>query len=284
MTPGLGLTGYPIRRNAAPEVLTETLDYIERVLADGGTIGNPAFVNFAYQHAKDFGYLSSVEGWWSALAGVKVEAGGVSKLYDLSANNRDLTQDVENQRPNLVGNAIVFGAREDNIRLILGPSGVLRNVSGATLFVRHAPSASAPRPTALYIATPSGGNSVRALLGLDNGAFRAGGRRLDIDTAQFIVAGGVVLGTTMTQTGVFDFANAKAYLYVDGTLLGSADPFQTAGSTSNTDSGLTVLGQVATVPETRWKGSIFESLILASAVDDDLREAIEARLASEYPA
>lgn len=68
------------------------------------------------------------------------------------------------------------------------------------------------------------------------GQFTLFGRRLDSDAAQFLSGGTVTSGNWYIIIIRVEWANAKAWLYVNNNLLNSTTSFQTAGLTSNTES------------------------------------------------
>jgi len=97
----------------------------------------------------------------------------------------------------------------------------------------------ATRHTILNITTPTDTLS-RFFIAADSAGANTlfvGGRRLNADTLQSSSAGthGNVANVI---TGIADYATANAYLYKNGTLVGSKSPFQTVGSIENTNSAL----------------------------------------------
>lgn len=83
----------------------ETLAYKARVEADGGTVVSLDDVETAILHAKANGYYSNITGWYSSQFGYKdAGSGAVSKIYDLSPNNYDLSQATSSAQPSLVAN------------------------------------------------------------------------------------------------------------------------------------------------------------------------------------
>ncbi len=119
---------------------------------------------------------------------------------------------------------------------------LLRNVGAATVFVvlRFTAAPLVGEPTFIFGSGTAGGSS-RALLSVETGALRTGGRRLDVDAYQF--AQGASPGTNaLIVVGSWDWASAVMSLRSNGLTAATKDPFQTAGRTENTDSsyGLTV--------------------------------------------
>lgn len=93
--------------------------YRRRVELDGGQIIDFASVVSAYQFLQA-NALSNLEQWLSPVFGIKKGAGGeVSKLYDLSSNNRDASQGTGGSQPIYTANqqnglpGIVFDNTDD---------------------------------------------------------------------------------------------------------------------------------------------------------------------------
>ena len=61
----------------------QTIAYRDRVIADGGTIVDLAYVDSIYKTLNNKGILSSLKVWISPNCGVKISAGKVTKLYNL---------------------------------------------------------------------------------------------------------------------------------------------------------------------------------------------------------
>lgn len=71
--------------------LQETVTFVSRVVADGGTVIDRNAVDLAIRNAKSNSYYTAISGWYSSLFAYKdAGSGKVSKLYDLSPNNNDL--------------------------------------------------------------------------------------------------------------------------------------------------------------------------------------------------
>ncbi len=80
--------------------------YSDRVTADSGTIRDKSLLNAMYDDALNL--LPNTDLWYNFECGIKTRVSGlntyVTKVYDLSSNNRDATQATEASQPYLVSN------------------------------------------------------------------------------------------------------------------------------------------------------------------------------------
>ena len=83
-----------------------TAVYTDRVASDGGTIRDKSLLSLMYDDALNL--LPNTDLWYNFECGIKTRVSGlntyVTKVYDLSANNRDAVQPTEASQPYLVGN------------------------------------------------------------------------------------------------------------------------------------------------------------------------------------
>lgn len=211
----------------------------------------------------------------------------VLRWPDLSGNGRHARQDTGGFRGQWVASgiggkpSINLDGSDDFYALEAGLD-LLRNVAGATLFVvgQGASATVSSNQFALSIQR-SGATTQRAGLNrVASNTYQAGGRRADTDAFASQTA-----GTTSTnpyiQCGAFDYAGAKLHHYLNGALLGTTDPFQTAGNTSDTDSigigiGSNTLGTAC------YAGRIAEILVYPQFITASKRAAITAYLGSRY--
>lgn len=141
-----------------------------------------------------------------------------------------------NGRPGLATDGI------DDFLLISTGLGLLRNVAGATVFIVAKGTAATPGATQGEIQINTGGGAARVTASRTTaGTYSFGGRRLDGDS--FVSQTGGTTGTAAyIHTLLFEYSAARATEYVNGALVGTIDPFQTAGSTSDTDSTAITVG------------------------------------------
>lgn len=100
--------GY-VDNGLALKVNRAEVDYIrysDRVALDGGTIRDKSLLNAMYDDALNL--LPNTDLWYNLECGIKTRVSGlntyISKVYDLSTNNRDASQATEASQPYLVSN------------------------------------------------------------------------------------------------------------------------------------------------------------------------------------
>lgn len=71
--------------------ITETTNYINRVEADGGTIGDKEKLDVLIRALVDNSIYTNLSSGYTRLGGYKESGGTITKLYDLSTNDRDVT-------------------------------------------------------------------------------------------------------------------------------------------------------------------------------------------------
>ena len=112
-------------------------------------------------------------------------------------------------------------------------NGLLRNESGATIFVVGAPqnASSTSAGEAVMVSSGTDPDSPRAGLGHNGWSqIRAVGERLDGGATHKKYSAREMNSSAHIMTGRFDFANASLSTYIDGTLAGGPSTFGTAGS------------------------------------------------------
>lgn len=167
--------------------------------------------------------------------------------------------------------------------LVTGATDLLRNVSGATIYVNRKWTALPPtgRPT-FFITT--GTSATRAqLLGTGAGFNAVGGRTLDADS--YIQLNGSIVPLTTTtwnvHTAVFDYANTDLYQFAESVADGSNLSFQTATTTSNTATGASAIG--SQVGATYANVAIAQVLVFNTAHNGGVRFSIENWLRYNSP-
>lgn len=173
--------------------------------------------------------------------------------------------------------------------------GMLRNVESATMIgVLTTDLASSNRGMRALMVS-SGANSAASRAGINlfdsfgtsiggEGDFGLAGRRQDSDGFQRIAGGSITQGELSTMTGVFNFQNAELGLYVDGQLETLATNFQTAGSTSDTDSLNIRVGADAVLGNPRgfFTGQIAELIVYDRALDESEIDQINTYVAEKW--
>jgi hypothetical protein len=84
----------------AKRVEPETTIQINRIVADGGVVIDPVFMNSTIKLLKSLGIYGNAKLLTDANFGVKKDgSGAISKLYDISGNNNDATQSTGASQP-----------------------------------------------------------------------------------------------------------------------------------------------------------------------------------------
>jgi len=212
-------------------------------------------------------------------------SGNVSEWRDKSGGNRHATQSTAANQPlmrSFYSGISVPSGWDLAGRFMEIPTGLSlsRNVAGFSAFFVAQTDFSANSQT-LFAATTSAATSRINIAvnnsGLGGTGYNAGGRRLDADSAQFAV-GGTVTTAKRVMGYVFDYANTDVFIRLDGVATASNLSYQTAGSTSNTDSTVVrVLGF-----GNNWFGDLAEVIIVQRAVTATETTAIERYLGKKW--
>lgn len=186
------------------------------------------------------GYLSA-----SAIVAWRDAAGAATAFcttrYDQSGNGRNEVQATAGNQPTIITTGAFPFLQTDGADVLTpAVAGWARNISAASLIavVKYAASAAANQQAAGV--NNNGAGSRAALLRAGTGAssvFRAAGRRLDADSLQ-TTTGLTGDDNWHVQIARFDWANSDLHHRVDGNTESNTS-FQTAGSTSDTDSAQT---------------------------------------------
>jgi hypothetical protein len=119
--------------------------------------------------------------------------------------------------------------------------GMTRNIGAFCISAAIRVAAASNGQLVFLATTPVAGSRIRLAVNENvggTGGFSALGRRLDADAIAGTIGGtSPVPFADYIVTGVWDFANATARIYSNGTLLNSNTSFQTAGNTSDTNAG-----------------------------------------------
>jgi len=199
---------------------------------------------------QDIGFVNNVLDTASLLTFAGVGDAFVDRWYDQSLNGRNLTEGSNFNQPRIVNAGVLatssgkpainyYGGDRCSLSFP-DPVTFLNNKQYVYAFtVAQILDVTATRHTILNITTPTDTLS-RFFIAADSAGANTlfvGGRRLNADILQSSSAGthGNVANVI---TGIADYATANAYLYKNGTLVGSKSPFQTVGSIENTNSAL----------------------------------------------
>ncbi len=173
--------------------------------------------------------------------------------------------------------------------------GMLRNVESATLIgVLTTELTSSNRGMRAFMVS-SGTNSAGSRAGINlfdsfgtsiggSGDFGLAGRRLDSDDFQRIEGGEIVAGELSTMAGVFNYQDSEIVLFVDGEEETRIGEFQTAGSTSDTDSLNIRIGADAVLGNPRgfFTGQIAELIVYDRALTESELADVDAYIDSKW--
>lgn len=190
----------------------------------------------------------------SDTSSLTLNANTVSEWRDKSGNGRHFAQATAASQPNAV-NRTQNGRRVLDFELSQELTGnaaslnILRNVSGATIMIAARwdvlATASLGR-VVLLVSTGSASTAARASVGAiapSTTTVGLGGRRLDANAFAGVNAA-YTAGTDVVLTGIWDYANSDAFVFLGGTQAAQNLSFQTDGNTSDTSSLSFIVGSV----------------------------------------
>lgn len=178
---------------------------------------------------------------------LSLSGSNITQVNDKSGNGRHFSQGVSSLQPALITAAKngLNVARFDGVNdeLLLGTNGLMKNVTGTTLYVLRKWSAS-PSSTSIILKIASSTAATRGSLQGGNVVNKnaVGGRTLDADSFVRVDSASNTDTSWKIQTGVFDIANTDLFLYIQEQLEGSTTSYQSATTTSNTDSNHASIG------------------------------------------
>lgn len=204
-------------------------------------------------------------------------SGNVSQWNDKSGNGYHVTQATGTAQPKTGTvtrngrNVLDFAGTDD--RLFRETDTALgRNVTGLTVYWVASTDITNVQIIGFSQGTSTG--TTRVLSGINASTqFFASGRTLDADSVASANSSTLSTGTWYATCAVFDYANTDLNLYVNRTADGSNTSFQTATTTSNTDSLRLSVGSSIT-PSAYLNGQIAEILVYHSAHNSADRENV----------
>lgn len=210
---------------------------------------------------------------------ITLSDGKVSQINDKSGNARHFTQGTYSLQPGIdtTQNGLAVLDFDGGDRLLLGSSGLGRNVAGMTIYAVAKFDTLSSRSAIFSLSHGAAVGYNRLLLEASVTANKpgVGGRRLDGDSYQIVQGATNCPSGFAAYTGILDYANSDAFIYVGATLDGSTTSFQTDGNTSDTDSLQSAIG--ANIPYFL-DGKIGELAVFHAAHDADTRSLIWAYL------
>lgn len=229
--------------------------------------------------------LTGLQLWLDASDKATITSSGqfVSQWSDKSDNGYNVTQPTSAYQPVLetlsTGQSTI---RFDNYSggtsrwLTRSSTALHNNVSAITVYaVIFVPS---PLPTSarssFIVSIPVVGGNNRVVLAhsFAVGALSVGGRTVDTDSFVRVDSSTFLANKVYLQCGVWDHANKTMNQYVNGSDNGISSPYQTATTSSATNTSLAIGNSVA---GTNWmNGNIAEVLIFHAAHDAPTRNAV----------
>jgi hypothetical protein len=199
---------------------------------------------------QDFGFVNNVLDTASLLTFCGAGNGFVTTWYDQSGNALNTTNTTAANQPQIVSSGSVLMQNSkptmlfdgSNDSLFRANTNIFRNKNYGVIFTANR-----------FIATPV--TNSRAILYVSNSLggtrysngkttssnYNLAARRLDGDSAQVIATTTTYNNTNLfLTTGIVDWGNTDAYLYVNNNLQVSNTNFLTAGNTDNTQSYLSI--------------------------------------------
>lgn len=173
---------------------------------------------------------------------ITLSGSSVTQWNDKSGNGRNVSQGTGLNQPTLTTsvvsglNEIDFDGTNDSLQLT-NASGLLQNVAGATMYCARFSDGVGISEQKVIVFVSNGTNQAQTRLSISqfNSKSMAGGRRLDVNSFQFISSASNVNTTGyQVQTTLADYANSDLFLFINDILENSSLSFQTDGNTSNT--------------------------------------------------
>ena len=256
-----------LRRSALGETL---------FLADTDITDTVEFDNFSESEQESRFFIEDVTGWYATdfsqvlftdESGTEQSFIGddVGRWASLSENPlADARQADPALHPSLVGVGNKVAARFSNSDLSCENFDIARNVNGFAVMGIYSVASTGSTNSVLSITTSTASFN-RIFYGVHStGDFEAGGRRLDSDSFSSDRFGSVTTDELVCHVAIFDYQNARLIQYLN-TLGGPTRDvaFQTAGTTSDTDSAsISIGGGVPTSTTDRFDGDIYELILL----------------------
>ncbi len=216
---------------------------------------------------------------------VTTSAGDITQVVSKGSGAHVFAQAIAGNRPAYISaglnglNLARFNGTSDE--LLIGPSNLFRNVSGATVYAVR--TLSTPPVTGRVLFDVLTATSVvRAELRVSALSLSiAAGRTLDADAYSNAVGSTASTpGAYIVHMGLFDYANTDLFVYLNGSVDGSKTSFNTATTTSNTASVASSIG--SGVGASFFNGDICEILVFHTAHDNATRYAITQYLRTKW--
>ena len=252
-------------------------------------IANAIGFNTSSQIFKTPEDISDLKLWYRASDLILNDNDLVQTWYDFSGNDFDAIQNTSANRPTYRTDqingkpALVFDGVSDKLDLSGAALGILRNVSGVTVFlIAKYSTGTASSQNSLTISTgTSNANPRIRLLKNTSEKFSVVGRRLD-DNANLSVTSTLDnVGNFIIHSSRINFQNTLQQQFLNGIKYGERTNFQTSGNTSDTDSVAIAIGHSG-ASSLFLVGSLSEVIVYNRSLNDSELFQIHSYLKKEY--
>ena len=212
--------------------------------------------------------------------------GFVNKWYDQSGNGFNAVADADANEPKIVnsGSLLTDGVKfSSGTALKLSGTGldIFKNTQHAQVFYAIKINDTSTSTTGFFEARTNASVARFLLRNSDvtAGRISLGGRRLDSDSFSRIESGSGHSNEKVVLTGFINYSDTDAFIFQNGTQVGSDTSFLTAGATSDTSSTTITIGRATASSTAEFDA---EELIIFNTDQTSNRTAIETNIANEY--
>jgi hypothetical protein len=212
--------------------------------------------------------------------------GFVNTWYDQSGNGFNAVADADENEPKIVnsGSLLTDGVKfssGNNLKLSGTGLDIFKNIQHAQVFYVIKINDTSTALTGFFEAQKNAFQA-RFLLRNSNataGRISLGGRRLDSDAFVSFQSDSGHSNEKIVLTGFINYSDAEAFIFQNGTQIGSRTSFLTAGATSDTRSANIAIGRASASLTAEFDA---EELIIFNTDQTANRTAIETNIANEY--
>ena len=212
--------------------------------------------------------------------------GFVHTWYDQSGNGFNAVADADVNEPKIVnsGSLLTDGLKfslGNNLKLSGTGLDIFKNTQYAQVFYAIKINDTSTSTTGFFEAR-NNSSQARFLLRNSNanaGRISLGGRRLDSDSFSSFQSNSGHSNEKIVLTGFINYSDADAFIFKNGTQIGSDTSFLTAGATSDTRSTIISIGRAGASATAEFDA---EELIIFNTDQTANRTAIETNIANKY--
>ena len=212
--------------------------------------------------------------------------GFVHTWYDQSGNGFNAVADADVNEPKIVnsGSLLTDGLKfslGNNLKLSGTGLDIFKNIQYAQIFYAIKINDTSTSTTGFFEAR-NNSSQARFLLRNSNataGRISLGGRRLDSDSFSAFQSDSGHSNEKVVLTGFINYSDTDAFIFKNGTQIGSDTSFLTAGATSDTRSTIIAIGRAGANLTAEFDA---EELIIFNTDQTANRTAIETNIANEY--